>query len=149
MSAPLKEITLRKYERPRAAQERELFRRICLSLGVLQPNDRRDTVVDVLHALFRTYARGEQPNLEELMDELKAMDVTEGLAASNLRRHLRRLAALHLVERSKNRYRFTEGVSPVEAFSFTRRYLIDDVTERIEEYLRAGEEAVGIERDGP
>ncbi|MDP7079406.1 MAG: hypothetical protein QF415_05920 [Candidatus Undinarchaeales archaeon] len=149
MAAPLKEITLRKYERPRSTQERELFRRICLSLGVLQPNDRRDTIVDVLHALFRTHARGEQSTLEELVNELKTMGVTEGLAASNLRRHLRRLAALHLVERSKNRYRFTEGVSPVEAFSFTRRYLIDDVAERIEEYLRAGEEVVGIERDQP
>ena len=33
---PLSEITLRKYEKPVGLEKRELVRKICLSLGLLQ-----------------------------------------------------------------------------------------------------------------
>ena len=47
-SIPLAEITLRKYERPYEMPLRELVKKICLSVGLLQPGDSRDVVVDVL-----------------------------------------------------------------------------------------------------
>ena len=50
---PLAEITLRRYEKPSALTERELIRKMCLSIGLLQPGDSRDVVVDVLAVLIR------------------------------------------------------------------------------------------------
>ena len=44
---PLAEIILRKYELPRKAKERELVKKVCLSLGLLQPGDSRDVIVDI------------------------------------------------------------------------------------------------------
>ncbi len=48
---PLGEITLRKYEKPYDAPKRELVRKVCLSLGLLQPGDSRDIIVDILLVL--------------------------------------------------------------------------------------------------
>ena len=44
---PLSEITLRRYERPYNMSRRELVRKLCLSVGLLQPGDSRDVVVDI------------------------------------------------------------------------------------------------------
>jgi len=44
---PLAEITLRKYERPSDLSKRDLIRKLCLSIGLLQPGDSRDIIVDV------------------------------------------------------------------------------------------------------
>ena len=49
---PLAEITLRRYEKPAELTERELVRKLCLSLGLLQPGDSRDIIVDILHTLL-------------------------------------------------------------------------------------------------
>jgi len=48
---PLAEITLRRYEKPYLMEKRELVKKICLSLGFLQPGDGRDVIVDVLMVL--------------------------------------------------------------------------------------------------
>ena len=58
---PLAEITLRRYEKPYDLKDRELVKKVCLSLGLLQPGDSRDVIVDVLlreevrtlHAFFK------------------------------------------------------------------------------------------------
>ena len=49
---PLAEITLRRYEKPYDLNDRELVKKVCLSLGLLQPGDSRDVVVDVLSVLL-------------------------------------------------------------------------------------------------
>ena len=49
---PLSELTLRKYE-PVGTKGRELVRKTCLSVGLLQPGDSRDVVVDVLLAVLQ------------------------------------------------------------------------------------------------
>ena len=49
---PLSEITLRRYEKPIGLSERDLFRKICLSVGLLQPGDSRDVIVDVFYVLL-------------------------------------------------------------------------------------------------
>lgn len=45
---PLMEITLRRYESPSNLNERETLKKICFSLGLLQPGDSRDIIVDIL-----------------------------------------------------------------------------------------------------
>ena len=49
---PLMEVTLRRYEKPVGLEQRELVRKFCLGIGLLQPGDSRDVVVDVLFALL-------------------------------------------------------------------------------------------------
>jgi len=49
---PLMEVTLRRYEKPVGLEERELVRKFCLGVGLLQPGDSRDVVVDVVLALL-------------------------------------------------------------------------------------------------
>ena len=44
---PLAEITLRRYEKPSNLSERELVRKLCLSVGLLQPGDSRDIITFV------------------------------------------------------------------------------------------------------
>ena len=50
---PLSQMTLRKYEKPRNLSKRELVKKVCLSLGLLQPGDSRDVIVDILVVLLR------------------------------------------------------------------------------------------------
>ena len=45
---PLAEITLRKYEKPYNMPRRDLIRKLCLSIGLLQPGDSRDVIVRFL-----------------------------------------------------------------------------------------------------
>ena len=45
---PLNEITLRRYEKPNL-QGRELVRKLCLSIGLLQPGDSRDVKIGRAH----------------------------------------------------------------------------------------------------
>ncbi len=56
---PLADITLRRYEKPENFNGRDLIRKLCLSLGLLQPGDSRDVIVDVLSVLLK--AKGEGP----------------------------------------------------------------------------------------
>ena len=51
---PLAELTLRRYERPSKLTDRELVKKFCLSVGLLQPGDSRDVVVDVFHVLLNS-----------------------------------------------------------------------------------------------
>ncbi|MFC1686867.1 hypothetical protein ACFL0E_00735, partial [Nanoarchaeota archaeon] len=99
---PLSEITLRRYEKP-VTTGRELVRKFCLSLGLLQPGDSRDVVVDVLHVLLESKKRMEELHSEEIKNkvieyrkELKLPVL--GVASSNIRRQLKRLKDMHLIE---------------------------------------------------
>ena len=56
----LAEITLRKYEKPSDLQEirqRDLIKKVCLSLGLLQEADSRDVVTDILQVLLENSRR--------------------------------------------------------------------------------------------
>src|SRR3989338_9744231 len=106
---PLAEITLRRYEKP-TMNERELVRKFCLSVGLLQPGDSRDVVVDVLHVLLQAKRRKEELHSEEIknltMAERKKLHLPMlGIAASNIRRQLKRIKDLHLIETNANLYR--------------------------------------------
>ena len=63
---PLAEITLRKYERPFDLERREVFKKICLSLGLLQPGDSRDVIVDV----FQVIVDNKEISSEDIVDKV-------------------------------------------------------------------------------
>ncbi len=138
---PLSEITLRKYEKPAGLEKRELIRKICLSLGLLQLGDSRDVIVDILMVLIN--ANKERKNLSS--EEIKIQTEesrkkysleTKGLAESNIRRQLKRLRDAMLIEKSENKYYLTEHSSLSEIFENSiEKFIIPQTIERIKEYL--------------
>ena len=139
---PLAEITLRRYEKPANLSGRELVRKICLSIGLLQPGDSRDAVVDVLNVLIK--AKKEQRHLTS--DEVCSLVIEErkslrlpmlGIASSNIRRQLKRLKDILLVEKRLNAYRIAENSSLNEIFEERiEKFLLQSINSRIKEYLK-------------
>lgn len=138
---PLSEITLRKYEKPYDASKREMVKKVCLSLGLLQPGDSRDVIVDILLALDD--ARKERKELTSVEIQGIVKDLREknsldsrGLAESNVRRQLKRLRDLMLVDKRSNLYRLSE-FEPLSGIFEKKieQFLIPQTVERIREYL--------------
>lgn len=67
---PLSEITLRRYEKPYEMPRRELIRKLCLSIGLLQPGDSRDVIVDVLQVLLDFKSKNKLLDSEEVKKEV-------------------------------------------------------------------------------
>src|SRR3989338_5793534 len=103
MDSPLSEITLRKYEKPYQLDKRELVKKICLSLGLLQPGDSRDVMVDILMILQETSKNKKAIASDEIKSRVEEtrkkynLEI-KGIADSNIRRQLKRLRDVMLVE---------------------------------------------------
>ena len=143
---PLFELTLRKYEKPQIKKERELVKRLCLSLGLLQPGDSRDVIVDVFHVLFKSRRKKQLLSVEELEKKivinrkLHKLQL-QGIAPSNIRRQLKRLRNLMLVEKVKSRYRITEFLRVSDIFNEKiEKFLLQGVMQRVKEYLLSVDE---------
>ncbi len=138
---PLAEITLRRYEKPTMG-ERELVRKFCLSVGLLQPGDSRDVVVDVFHVLLKGRQNREELHSEEIknkvMDDRKKMGLPMlGIASSNIRRQLKRIKDLHLIETRANLYRITEFAKVSELFQDkVENFILSSVMGRVKEYVQ-------------
>ncbi|MAG28252.1 hypothetical protein CMI47_22235 [Candidatus Pacearchaeota archaeon] len=134
---PLGEITLRRYEKPYDSPKRELVRKVCLSLGLLQPGDSRDIVVDLLLVLEESRKRKSWLSSFEIRDQIqKIRKDSNGLAESNIRRQLKRLRDSMFVDKQENKYRMSEFAPLSELFeSKIESFLIPQTVERIKEYL--------------
>jgi len=138
---PLVELTLRRYEKP-AVSGRELVRKFCLSVGLLQPGDSRDVIVDVLYVLLQAKGRKEELHSEEVKN--KVIDVRKemklpmlGIAASNIRRQLKRLKDLYLIETNANLYRISEFGNLNEIFEEkVESFMLSQVMSRVKEYMK-------------
>jgi hypothetical protein len=139
---PLSEITLRKYEKPAGLEKRELVRKICLSLGLLQLGDSRDIIVDILMVLIDANKKKENLSSEEIgkrTNELrkKYSLETKGLAESNVRRQLKRLRDAMFIEKTGNEYYLAEHSNLKEIFENSiEKFVIPQTIERIKEYLK-------------
>ena len=136
---PLAEITLRKYEKP-SLTGRDLVRKLCLSIGLLQPGDSRDVIVDVLYVLLKAKKELESPEIEKQVIELRKQNNLPqiGIASSNLRRQLKRLRDIFLIEKIQNNYRITEKAPLTETFEEKlEQFLIPSILSRLKEYFKA------------
>jgi predicted transcriptional regulator len=139
--SPLSEITLRKYEKPYELKKRELAKKVCLSLGLLQPADSRDIVVDILLALLEASKNKKELNSDEIKQQViklrqEASLELKGIAESNIRRQLKKLRDLFIVEKQNNLYKITEFLSLKEIFEKKiQNFYIPEITERIKDYL--------------
>ena len=136
---PLAEITLRKYEKPYEMSRRDLIRKICLSTGLLQPGDSRDVIVDIFYILLENK---KEMNCEEIRTAIINKRNSEklplnGIAASNVRRQLRRLREMYFVEKVKNTYRINENENLTNLFEQKiEKFYLHGILARVKEYLR-------------
>ena len=137
----LSEITLRRYEKPYNLNKRELVKKICLSLGLLQPGDSRDVIVDILLVLLESSKERKELALEEIKEKaisLRKQNNLElkGVADSNIRRQLKRLRDIMLVEKNANNYKIAEFESLKNIFiEKIEKFLLQQIIERLKEYL--------------
>ena len=135
---PLAEITLRKYEKPSAISDRELVRKLCLSLGLLQPGDSRDIIVDIFYVLLRENRELSCVEVEQLVIAHRQQNnlALLGIAPSNIRRQLLRLRDLFLIEKVRNNYRIMENEKLTHVFSEKlETYYLQSILSRIKEYI--------------
>ncbi len=138
---PLAEITLRKYEKPKDLEKRELVRKVCLSLGLLQLGDSRDVIVDILMVLINANNKKEKLSSEEIGREVEIIRKkysleNKGLAESNIRRQLKRLIDNMLINKQNNMYSLTEHNSLKEIFEKNiEKFVLPQIVERVKEYL--------------
>mgnify|MGYP001604443340 FL=1 len=136
---PLAEITLRKYEQPNNLSQRELIKKLCLSLGLLQPGDSRNVIVDVFLVLINNKEPLTSEKINELVIELRKKEnlPLKGIAGSNIRRQLKRLKDLFLIENVKNEYRINENETLINIFEEKiEKFYIKGIIDRIKDYLR-------------
>jgi len=138
---PLAEITLRKYEKPSKLTERELVRKLCLSIGLLQPGDSRDVIVDILHILLKAKKQKKGLSSEEIENQVikarkKQKHPLIGIASSNIRRQIKRLRDIFLVEKIKNSYRITEFEDLSVIFEEKiEKFYLNSILDRVKEYF--------------
>ena len=139
---PLAEVTLRKYEPPYGSNRRELVKKVCLSLGLLQPGDSRDVIVDILLVLLESNKSKRALSSDEIQQKVIESRKTssceeKGIAESNIRRQLKRLRDIMLVEKSENKYRISEFETLGNVFEEKiTNFLVPSITARIKEYLK-------------
>ena len=145
--SPISEIILRKYERPYNLDKRQLIRKICLSLGLLQPGDGRDVIIDILMVLneeSKNKVKLDSSQIIEKVETLRKQNNLElkGLAESNIRRQLKRLRDMMIVEKQNNLYSLSEFESLHSIFNDKiEKFLIAPSVERIKDYLAELEKA--------
>ena len=145
---PILEITLRRYERPYDLTPRSLVKRMILSIGLLQPGDSRDIIVDIMHVLLeaqKTKTLLSSKEIEERAIKLRKKEnlSMKGIASSNIRRQVKRLRDILLVEKIKTKYRISEFAKISEIFSEKiEQYMIPIITNRIKEYFKIVEDKI-------
>ncbi len=135
------EITLRKYESPINLKKRELIKKICLGLGLLQPGDSRDIIVDILQILIESKELKKELEVDEIKEriiknrEIHNLEI-RGIAESNIRRQLKRLKDIFLVEKTASGYQINELESLSKLFEEKiEKFYISSIVSRIKEYL--------------
>lgn len=146
---PLMELTLRRYERPQSTDERELVRKFCLSIGLLQPGDSRDVIVDVFYVLLQAKKDRKTLSSEEIQNAVIVLrnvykKPLQGIAGSNIRRQVKRLKDLLLVEKIHNAYRITEFADLSDNFEHKiEQFILPSIIERVKEYFRRVDSVFG------
>ena len=134
----LAEITLRKYEKPDSLKDRELVRKLCLSVGLLQPGDSRDIIVDILSVILKAPGPLTSIEVEQQVIEFRKTHNLQllGIASSNIRRQLLRLRELFIVEKVKNSYIINENTKLLDIFNEKiEKYYLNSIVERVRDYV--------------
>ncbi len=138
---PLAEIILRRYEKPYQTEKRELMKKVCLSLGLLQPGDSRDVIVDVLLVLDEARKMKEAITSDEVKKRVEAERAKrnlelKGIAESNIRRQLKRLNDSMFIDKKGNLYNLSEFLPIKDIFeNRIEKFILPQCIERVKDYL--------------
>ncbi|MBD3310537.1 hypothetical protein GF351_04920 [Candidatus Woesearchaeota archaeon] len=116
------------------------MRKVCLSIGLLQPGDSRDVIVDVFNVILKSKSPLTSQDIEKkVIEERKKHKLPMvGIASSNIRRQIKRLKDLFLVEKVANKYRISEDADLVDIFDEKiAKFYLDSITTRVREYFEA------------
>jgi len=133
---PINEVTLRKFEKPYGDLD-TCLRKFLMSIGLLQVGESRDEITKIFKHLL--LSRGKIIQTKEIIERT-------GASPSNLRRHLRRLRSLGLVERIDTGYRISEGKNLVEIVS-EMNSIVQTTMERIIDYAHFLESILKTQKD--
>jgi len=137
-----KTFTIKKMDLPPSVQltKRSLLRWFALSFGLLSGNESRDTVLNVLDALFHfLFEKKQNPStldLQAYIDGKFHRKISEKL----LRYHLNRLIALELLQRKSNKYclnnsPYGEPNNLVESFNYWVKKPVNEAMDDIAKVL--------------
>jgi len=141
----LDELTLRKYEMPSKENKRDIIRKFCLSLGLLQEGDSRDIIIDIILVLLKMRKERKLIKSWEIckkVEELRknfGLD-SKGISESNIRRQLKRLKDIMIIEKIKNDYRISEFESLSNIIERIFNIKLKIITERIKDYAKVIDE---------
>ncbi len=133
--APMSEITLRKFERPSSKNKKELIRKFCISIGLLQPGDSRDVIADIFEVLVDAKNKKILMSSKEIEKEVR-IKREEGVTPSNIRRQLVRLKRMNLIENIKNKYRLKEFNDLEKILDEMKKFILEPTFQRINEYAK-------------
>lgn len=140
--APLAEITLRKYENPVNLSKRDIANRICLSVGLLQPGDSRDVIVDILEVILNSKKPLTSKQIEHKVIKSRKSNKLpmQGITASNIRRQLRRLKSIYIIESVLNTYRVSENAKLRDIFDEKIcKFYLESIVWRIREHFEVAD----------
>ncbi len=146
IDTPLSELTLRRYEKPENLDDRSLVKKFCLSVGLLQPGDSRDVIVDVLLTLLKAKKAKNELGSSDITGQVIALRKETnlpllGVAGSNIRRQIKRLRDMFIVEKIRNNYRITEFALLTDTYNEKLvQFLLPSITSRVKEYFEAIDE---------
>lgn len=140
MDVPINKITLRKYEKIESDNEKlDVIINITNSLGLSQPGDNINIVSHVILFLEEQKQKKELISSFDLYLKIKEKlknTKRSDLSFSNVRRYLKILRNMHIVERIGNKYRISEFMTLKEVFSQkVKKIIIEPTLYRIEENL--------------
>lgn len=131
---PLQEITLRRYESPQNLPIEELAKKFLLSVGLIQPGESRDVLVYIFRILLSARRNKQLVPIEKFLELLKNKP---GGSPPNIRRQLRRLKDLKLIERLPSGYRITEFCSISKVIeTYIEPFVINQSIDRLKEYAK-------------
>jgi hypothetical protein len=139
-TTPVDSIVLRLYPRTESSG-RELIHTICLSYGLVQPKDSRNCIIDVLLILFPAQKQEQWLTSKQIHEQVITYRTEQkikldGTAESNIRRILKQLLDIGVVERKTAKYRILEWNDPAEVFDTMYRNHTERILLRNKEFLK-------------
>jgi hypothetical protein len=85
-----------------------LIRYICLSLGLINPNESRVLIFDIMQALIEFHFEEIEPDINQLMEKInKIRENKKPAQIKAVRYHLFQLKKRGIIERKNGKYRFS------------------------------------------
>lgn len=97
------------------------IRWLALSLGLINPNESRTVLIDLLDVLFEFHREGKNPTTKDILERMKK-NTGEEQNPKAVYYHLQRLTDSGMVERKKGEYFFGDGMEKDLSVIFRKFY---------------------------